>query len=131
MNDAQVKAIFDQIEGIFGPVQPKKIEIIVRYMSEEIDPLQEMSIPEDVRMRFVHILVTGDEWKRMDRVELANIAENGVDELNGRLMRDIGDILVGSLHLLGTDAPPLPKVLRDLEIPIDRMEYKYYSINCK
>lgn len=125
-----MEAISGKIDEVFQPIHPTKIELVVRKMNDMIDPLDEMNMPKDTQMYFIHISITSNEWKNIDQVEVANVVEDGTDALNKWLMHDFGDTLVGSIYILDEKSDALPEMLKKHGIPLNKIAYDYHEREC-
>ncbi len=115
----------EQIECMFEFIKPTRIELIIRKMDGEIDPLEEMGIPKETDLNFLHIAVTSADWE--GKITPA-LVEEAVDELNTSIVANTGgDSLVGSIYFLNDDTESLPDILKKCDIPIDKIPYEYYK----
>ena len=116
----------DQIGYLFAFINPTRIELVIRKISDKIDPLDEMDIPKDIDVNFLHIAITSSEWEGNVTPELV---EEIVDEMNKWIVQNTSsDSLVGSLYFLNDDSENLPEMLKKYDIPIDEIPYEYYKI---
>lgn len=110
---------------MFEFIKPTRVELIIRKMDEKIDPLEDMGIPKETDLNFLHIAVTSADWE--GKITPA-LVEEAVDELNTSIVANTkGDSLIGSIYFLNDDTESLPDILKKYDIPIDEIEYKYYK----
>ncbi len=116
----------DQIKGLFEAISPIRIEAIVRKVNEKIDPIEEMGIPKDIDISFIHVAIVSGDWESCITPELV---EEAIDEMNKWIIQNTkGDALVGSFNFLNKEDEILPEILKKYDIPLDDIPYEYYEI---
>lgn len=126
MEEKEIYAFLEQIGGLFEVIHPKKVEAVIRKVSDKIDPIEEMEIPKDIDIYFIHVAVVSSEW---ESIITPDIVEEAVNEMNKWIVQNTkSDALVGSFQFLNDESEELPKVLKKYDIPIDEIPYEYYKI---
>lgn len=126
IEEEEVYVFLDQIKSLFEAIKPKRIEAVIRKINEKIDPIDEMEIPKNLDLSFIHVAVVSSEWESCVTPDLVEVA---VDEMNKWIVEHTkSDALVGSFNFLNDESEELPQVLKKYDIPLDDIPYEYYRI---